>query len=122
MIHNITGPKQTYNLNRYKEAFDKIQQMGKIRYLFKKIRDTKGTFHIKMGTIKDRNNIDLTEAEDIKKKWQEYMEELYKKILMTQITCYGGYGVVTHLELDILECEVKWVSGSITMNKASGGD
>ena len=91
--------------------------MGKTRDLFKKIRDTKGTFHAKMGTIKDRNGMDLTEAEDTKKKWQEYTEELYKKDLHD-----NHDGVITHLEQDILEREVKWVLGSITMNKASGGD
>ena len=79
--------------------------MGKIRDLFKKIRDTNGTFHAKMGTIKDRNGIDLTETEDIKKRWQEYTEELYKKDLHDPD---NHYGVITHLEPDILECEVKW--------------
>ena len=93
--------------------------MGKTRGRFKKIRDTKGTFHAKMGTIKDRNGLDLTEAEDIKKRWQEYTEELYKKDLHDPD--YND-GVITHLEPDILECEVKWALGSITMNKASGGD
>uniref|UniRef100_A0A8B9YJQ2 Reverse transcriptase domain-containing protein n=1 Tax=Bos mutus grunniens TaxID=30521 RepID=A0A8B9YJQ2_BOSMU len=93
--------------------------MGKTRDLFKKIRDTKGTFHAKMGTIKDRNCMDLTEAEDIYKRWQEYTEELYKKDLHDQ----DNHDVVTtHLEPDILECEVKWALGSITTNKASGGD
>ena len=92
--------------------------MGKTRDLFKKIRDTKGTFHAKMGTIKDRNGMDLTEAEDIKKRWQEYTE-LYKKDLHNPDT---HYGVITHLEPDILECEVKWTLGCITTNKASGGD
>ena len=92
--------------------------MGKTRDLFKKIRDTKGTVHAKMGTIKDRNSIDLTEAEDIKR-WQEYTEELYKKDLNDPD---NHDGVITHLEPDILECEVKWALGSITMNKASGGD
>ena len=93
--------------------------MGKTRDLFKKIRDTKGTFHVKMGTIKDRNGMDLTEAENIKKRWQEYTEELYK----TDIHDPDNHdGVITHLEPDILECEVKWAIGSITMNKASGGD
>ena len=93
--------------------------MGKIsRYLFKKIRDTKGTFHAKMTTIKDRNCIDLTEAEDIQKNQQEYTEELYKKDLHDPD---NHDGVITHLEPDILECEVKWALGSITMNKASGG-
>ena len=93
--------------------------MGKTRDLFKKIRDTKGTFHAKMGTIKDRNGMDLTEGEDIKKRWQEYTEELYKKDLYDPD---NHNGVITDLEPDILECEVKWALGSITMNKASGGD
>ena len=90
--------------------------MGKTRDLFKKIRDTKGTSHAKMGTIKDRNGMDLTEAENIKKRWQEYTEELYKKDLHDRDNqdC-----VITHLEPDILECEVKWALGSITTNKAS---
>ena len=93
--------------------------MGKTRDLFKKIRNTKGTFHAKMGTIKDRNGTDLTEAEDIKKRWQQYTEELYK-IDFHDSENYDG--VITHLEPDILECEVKWALGTITMNKASGGD
>ena len=93
--------------------------MGKTRDLFKKIRDTKGTFHAKMGWIKDRNGMDLTEAEDIKKRWQEYTEELYKKDLHDPDR---NDGVITDLEPDILECEVKWALESITMNKASGGD
>ena len=93
--------------------------MGKISYLVKKIRDTKRTFHAKMGTIKDGTGMDLTEAEDVKKKWQEYTEELYEKDLHDPDTLND---VITHLELDILECEVKWVLGSITTNKASGGD
>ena len=93
--------------------------MGKTRDLFKKIRDTKGTFHAKMGTIKERNGMDLTEAEDIKKRWQEYTEELYKKDLHNPD---NHDSVITHLEPDILECEVKWVLGSITKNKASRGD
>ena len=92
--------------------------MGKTRDLFKKIRDTKGTFHGKMGTIKDRNGLDLTEAEDIKKRWQEYTEE-YKKDLHDP---ENHDGVITHLEPDILECEVKWALGSITRNKASRFD
>ena len=92
--------------------------MGKTRDLFKKIRDTKGTFHAKMCTIKDRNGMDLTEAEDIKKRWQE-STELYKKDLHGQD---NHYGVITHLEPDILECEVKWALESITTNKASGSD
>ena len=94
-------------------------RMGKTRDLFKKIRDTKGIFHAKIGSIKERNGMDLTEAEDIKKRWQEYTEELYEKDLHDPD---NHDGVITHLEPDILECEVKWVLGSITMNKASGGD
>ena len=93
--------------------------MGKTRDLFKKIRDTKGTFHAKMGTIKDRNGKTLTEAEDIKTRWQEYTEELYKKGLNNSD---NHDGVITHLKPDILECEVKWVLVSITMNKIRGGD
>ena len=93
--------------------------MGKIRDLFEKIRDTKGTFHSKMGSIKDRNGMDLTEAEDIMKRWQEYTEELYKKDLQDPD---NNNSVITHLEPDILECEVKWALGSITVNKASGDD
>ena len=92
---------------------------GKTRDLFKRIRDTKGTFHAKMDTIKDRNGIDITEAEDIKKRWQEYTEELYKKELNNPD---NHDGVVTYLEPDIPEYKVKWALGSITMNKASGGD
>ena len=94
--------------------------MGKTRDLFKKIRDTKGTFHAKMGLIKDRNGMDLTETEDIKKRWQEYTE-LYKKDLHNQDN-HDGVITHTHLEPDILECEVKWALESITTNKASGGD
>ena len=93
--------------------------MGKTRDLLKKIGYTKGTFHAKMGTIKDRNGMDLTEAEDIKKRWQGYTEELYKKDLPDSD---NHNAVTTHLEPDMLECEVKWALGSITMNKASGGD
>ena len=93
--------------------------MGKTRDLFKKMKDTKGTFHAKMCLIKDRNGMDLTEAEDIKKRWQEYIEELYKKDLHNPD---DHDGMITHLEPDILECEVKWASGSITTNKAGGGD
>ena len=92
--------------------------MGKTRDLFKNIRVTKGTYHAKMGSLKDRNGMDLTEAEDIKKRWQVYTEELYKKDLHDQD---NHDGVITHLELDILECEVKWALESITMNKASAG-
>ena len=111
---------------RDKKAFfsDQCQEieenrMGKTRDLFKKIRDSKGTFHAKMGSIKDRNGMDLREAEDIRKRQQEYTEESYKKYLHDPD---NHDGVITHLEPDILECEVKWVLGSITMNKASGGD
>ena len=93
--------------------------MGKTRDLFKKIRNTKGTFHAKMGSIKDRNGMDLTEAEDIKKRWQEYREELYKKDLHDPD---NHDGVITDLEPDILECEVKWALESIPINKTSGGD
>ena len=93
--------------------------MGKTKDLLKKIRDSKGILHAKIGAIKDRNGLDLTEAEDIKKRWQEYTEELCKKDLHDPD---NHYGVITHLEPDILECEVKWALGSITMNKASGGD
>ena len=93
--------------------------MGETRDLFKKIRATKGTFHAKMGPIKDRNGMGLTEAEDIKKRWQEYTEELHKKDLHNPD---NHDGVITHLEPDILECEVKLALGSIIMNKASGGD
>ena len=92
--------------------------MGKTRDLFKKIRDTKGTFHAKMGLIKDRNGLDLTEAEDIKKRWQEYTEELYKKDLHDPA---NHDDVITIQEPDILECEVNWALESITMNKVSGG-
>ena len=90
--------------------------MGKTRDLFKKIRDTKGTFHARMGSITDRNGMDLTEAEDIKKRWQEYTEELYKKDLQDPD---NHDSVITHPEPDILECEVKWALGIINMNKAS---
>ena len=93
--------------------------MEKTRDLFKKIRDTRGLFHAKMGTIKGRNGRDLTEAEDIKNSWQEYTEELYKKDFHVPD---NHNGVIIHLESDILECKVKWALGTITMNKASGGD
>ena len=94
-------------------------RMEKTRDFFKKIRDIKGTFHTKMGTIKDRNGMDLREAKDIKKRWQEYTEELYKRDLHDPD---NHDGVITHLQLDILECKVKRALGSITTNKASGGD
>ena len=106
-------------LNEQCKETEENNRMGKTRDLFKKIRDTKGTFHAKMDTTKDRNGIDLTEAEDIKKRWQEYTEELYEKGLNDPD---NNNGVITHLEPDILEWEVKWALGSITMNKASGGD
>ena len=95
--------------------------MGKTRDLFKKIRDIKETFHVKMGSIKDRHGVDLTEAEDIKKRWQEYTEELYKRDLHNPDD-HNGAITYTHLEPDILECEVKWALESITMKKASGDD
>ena len=101
------------------KEIEENNRMGKTRDHFKKIRDTKGTFHAKMGTIKERNGMDLTEAEDIKKMWQEYTEELHKK----ELNDPDNHDVViTHLEPDILECKVKWALGSITMIKTSGGD
>ena len=109
--------KKDFLSDQYKET-EENNRMGKTRDLFKEIRDTKGTFHAKMGTIKDRNGMDLTEAENIKKRWQEYTE-LYKKDLHNPD---NHDGVITHLEPDILECEGKCTLGSITMNKASGGD
>ena len=105
-------------LNDQCKEIEENNRMGKTRDLFKKIRDTKGTCHAKMGTIKDGNGMDLTEAEDIKKRWQEYTG-LYKKDLRD---ASNKDGVIAHLEPDILECEGKWTLGSITMNKASGGD
>ena len=107
--------KKAFFSDQCKEI-EKNNRMGKTRDLFKKIRDTKGTFHAKMGSIKDRNGLDLTEAEDIKKTWQEYTEELYKKDLHDRDT---HDDVITHLEPDILECEVRWALESITTNKAS---
>ena len=101
------------------KKIEENNRMGKTRDLFKKIRDTKGTFNAKMSTIKDRNGMDLTEAEDIKKMWQEYTDDLYKKDLHDTD---NQDGMITHLEPDILECEVKWALGSISTNKASGGD
>ena len=106
-------------LNDQCKEIEKNNRMEKTRDLFKKIRAIKGIFHAKMGTIKDRNGMDLTEAEDINKRWQEYTEELYKKDLHDPD---NHYGVATHLEPEILDCEVKWALGSITRNKASGGD
>ena len=112
---------------RYKKAFlndqckeiEENNRMGKTRDVFKKIRDTKGTFYAKMGTIKDRNGMDVREANNTKKRWQEYPKELYKKDLHDP---ENHNGVIIHLEPDILECEVKWALRSITMNKASRGD
>ena len=110
--------KKAFLSDQCKEI-EENNRMGKTRDFFKKIRDTKGKFHAKMDTIKDRNGKDLTEAEDIKKRWQEYTEEFYKKDLHDQD---NHDGVITHLKPDILECEVKWALGSITTNKASRGD
>ena len=109
--------KKAFFSDKCKEI-EENNRMRKTRDLFKKIRDTKGTFYEKIGAIKDRNGRDLIEAEDIKKRWQEYTEELYKKDLHDQD---NHDGVITHLEPDILECEVKWALGSISMNKTSGG-
>ena len=110
--------KKGFLSDQCKEIEENIR-MGKTRDFFKKIRDTKGTFHAKMGTISEINGMDLTEIEDIKKRWREYTEDLYKKDLHDSD---NHNGVITHLEPDILECEVRWALGSITMNKASGGD
>ena len=110
--------KKAFFSDQCKEIEEK-NRMGKTRDLFKKIRDTKGTLHAKMGSIKDRNGMDLTEAEDMKKRWQKFTEELYKKDLHDP---ENHDGVITHLEPDILESKVKWALESITMNKASGGD
>ena len=110
--------KKAFLSNQCKEI-EENNKVGKTRDLFKKIRDAKGTFHGKMGSIKDRNGRDLTEAEDIKKRWQEYTEGLYKKDLHDPD---NHDDVITYIEPDMLECEVKWVLGSITTSKASGGD
>ena len=110
--------KRAFLSDQCKEI-EKNNRMGKTRNLFKKVRDTKGTFHAKMGSIKDRNGMDLTEADYIKKRWQEYTEEPYKKELHDPD---NHYGVITYLELDFLECKVKWALRSITTNKASRGD
>ena len=109
--------KKAFFSDQCKEI-EENNRMGKTRDLFKKTRDTKGTFHAKMGSIKDRNGMDLTEAEDIKKRWQEYTEQLYKNDHDPD----NHDGMITHLEPDILEYEVQWALGSITANKASGGD
>ena len=113
-----TTDKNAFLSDQCKEI-EENNRMGKTRDLFKKIRDTKGKFHAKMGSIKDRNDMDLTEAGDIKKRWQEYTKELYEKDFHDPD---NHDGVITHLESDILESEVKWALGSIAMNKASGGD
>ena len=118
-FQRITRRDNKAFLNDQCKEIEENNRMGKTRDLFKKIRDNKGTFHAKMGSIKVRNGMDLTEAEDIKKRWQEYTEELYKKNLHDPD---NHNGVITQLEADILESEIKWVLGSITMNKASGGD
>ena len=110
--------KKAFLGNQCKEI-EENNRMGKTRDLFEKIRDTKGIFHAKMGSMKDRNGMDLTEAEDIKKRWQEYTEELYKKDLHNPD---NHNGAITHLEPDILECEVKWALQSITTNKTSGSN
>ena len=110
--------KKAFLSDQCKEI-EENNRLGETRKLLKKIRDTKRTFHAKLGSIKDRNGMDLTEAEDIKKRWQEYTEELYKKDLHDPD---NHNGVITDLEPDILECEVKWALESITMNKANGGD
>ena len=110
--------KKTFLSGQCKEI-EEHNRMGKTRDLFKKIRDTKGTFHAKMGSVKDRVGMDLTEEEDVKKRWQEYTEELYK----TDLHDLDNHkDVLTHLEPDILECEVKWTLGSISTNKATAGD
>ena len=109
--------KKAFLSDQCKEI-EENNRMGKTRDLFKTIRDTKGTFHAKMSSIKDRNGMDLIEGEDIKRRWQEYREEMYKKDLHYTD---DHDNVISHLEPDILECEVKWALGSLTMNKASGG-
>ena len=111
------GDKKAFLSDQCKEI-EKNNRVRKARDLFKKIKDTKGTFHEKMGLIKDRNGMDLTEAQEIKKSWQEYTEELYKTDLYDP---ENQDGVISHLESDSLECELKWALGSITKNKASGG-
>ena len=118
-FQRITKRDKKAFLSDQRKEIQENNRMRKTRDLFKKIRETKGTFHAKMGSIKGRNCRDLTETEDIKKRWPEYTEELYKKDLHNPD---NHDGVTTHLEPDILECEVKWALGSITTNKASGGD
>ena len=118
-FQRIAGRDKKAFLSDQCKEIEESNRMGKSRDLFKKIRDTKGIFHAKMGSIKDRNGMDLTEAEDIKKRWQEYTEELYIKDLHNPD---NHDGVIAHLGPDILECEIKWALESITMNKASGAD
>ena len=118
-FQRITRRDKKASLSDQCKEIEEHNRTGKMSNLFKKIRDIKGTFHEKMGSIKNRNSIDLTEAEDIKKRWQEYTEELYRKDLHDPDI---HDGVITHLEPDILECEVKWALGSITRTKASGAD
>ena len=118
-FQRIARKDKTAFLSDQCKEIEENNRMGKTRDLFKKIRDTKGTFHTKIGSIKDRNGLDLTEAEDIKKRWQEYTEELYKKDLHNQDNHDGG---ITQLEPDILEYEVKWALGTITTNKTSRSD
>ena len=118
-FQRIARRDKTAFLNDQCKEIEKNNRMGKTRDFFKKIRDTKGTFHANMGSIKDRNGMDLTEAEDVKKRWQGYTEELYKKDLHDPD---NHDGVIIHLEPDIMECEVKWALESITTNKASGSD
>ena len=117
-FQRTTRDKKAFLSDQCKEI-EENNRMGKTRDLFKKIRDTKGPFYARMGSTKDRNIIDLTDVEDIQKRWQEYTEELYKKDLHDPD---NHNGVITHLEPDIMECEVTWALGSITMSKASGGD
>ena len=117
-VSRIARRDKKFFLSDQCKEIEENNRMGKTRDLFKKIKDTKGTFHAKMGLVKDRNCMDLTEAEGIKKRWQEYTE-LYKKDLHDPDI---NNGVIIHLEPDILECKVKWALGSITTNKASGGD
>ena len=118
-FHGIARRDKKAFLSDQCKEIKENNRMQKTRDLFKKIRDTKGTFHAKMGSIKDRNGMDLREAEDVKKRWQEYTEKLYKKDLHDPD---NHDGVITHLEPEILECKVKWALESITMNKASGDD
>ena len=118
-FHRIARRDKEVFLSGQCKEIEENNRIGKTRDLFKKVRDTTGIFHARMGTIKDRNGLDLTEVEDIEKRWQEYTEELYKKDLHDP----GNHnGMTTHLEPDILDCKVKWALGSITTNKASGSD